>query len=242
MLVTTNNAGAHKINLGRLLKGQFFRVEYAFVFYSTATDFLVTGKLFIISAPSGAGKTSLARALLANTGGSTIMSISHTTRQQRTGEIDGQDYFFVSQPEFLSMVDESLFLEYAEVYGNFYGTSRLAVETMLADGLNVLLDIDWQGARNVRKQMPRAVSVAVLPPSVTELERRLQSRGSDSADVIQSRMRQAKEEMAHCREADFIVMNDDFNAALDDLTLILEGKSGKLRPLNVNLDELLSDS
>ena len=167
------------------------------------------------------------------------MSISHTTRQQRAGEIDGQDYFFIRQPEFLSMVDENLFLEYAEVYGNYYGTSRLAVETTLADGHHVLLDIDWQGARNVRKQMPQAVSIAVLPPSVEELERRLRSRGSDSEDVIQSRMRQAQEEMTHCREADFIVMNDDFNAALDDLTLILEGKSDKLRPLTVDLDELI---
>jgi guanylate kinase len=198
----------------------------------------VTGKLFIISAPSGAGKTSLARALLANTG-NIVMSISHTTRQQRAGEVDGQDYFFVGQPEFLSMVDQGLFLEYAEVYGNFYGTSRLAVETMLSDGNNVLLDIDWQGARNVRAQMPKAVSIAVLPPSVPELERRLRSRGSDSESVIQSRMRQAKDEIAHCSEADFIVMNDDFNAALDDLTLILDGKSDKLRPLNVNLEALL---
>jgi guanylate kinase len=198
----------------------------------------VTGKLFIISAPSGAGKTSLAHALLANTG-NIIMSISHTTRQQRAGEVDGQDYFFVGQPEFLRMVDENLFLEYAEVYGNYYGTSRLAVETMLADGNNVLLDIDWQGARKVRAKMPKAVSIAVLPPSVSELERRLRSRGSDSESVIQSRMRQAKDEMAHCSEADFIVMNDDFNAALDDLTLILDGNSDKLRPLNVNLEALL---
>ncbi|MFT5573732.1 MAG: guanylate kinase [Cryomorphaceae bacterium] len=198
----------------------------------------MTGKLFIISAPSGAGKTSLAHALLANTG-NIIMSISHTTRQQRAGEVDGQDYFFVGQPEFLRMVDENLFLEYAEVYGNYYGTSRLAVETMLADGNNVLLDIDWQGARKVRAKMPKAVSIAVLPPSVSELERRLRSRGSDAESVIQSRMRQAKDEMAHCSEADFIVMNDDFNAALDDLTLILDGKSDKLRALNVNLEALL---
>lgn len=167
------------------------------------------------------------------------MSISHTTRQQRAGEVDGQDYFFVGQPEFLRMVDENLFLEYAEVYGNYYGTSRLAVETMLADGNNVLLDIDWQGARKVRAKMPKAVSIAVLPPSVSELERRLRSRGSDAESVIQSRMRQAKDEMAHCSEADFIVMNDDFNAALDDLTLILDGKSDKLRALNVNLEALL---
>jgi len=200
----------------------------------------VTGKLFIISAPSGAGKTSLARALIAGSK-NVMMSISHTTRQRRAGEVHGEDYFFVSQSEFLSMVDSRVFLEYAEVYGNYYGTSRLAVEEMLSDGINVVLDIDWQGARNVRKQMPSAVSISVLPPSTEELERRLRSRGSDSEDVIQSRMCQAKDEMAHCRESDYIVMNDDFNAALDDLSLILSGQSDRLRALNVNLDDLLGE-
>jgi len=201
----------------------------------------VAGKLFIISAPSGAGKTSLSRALIASAA-NTRMSISHTTRLQRAGEVDGEDYFFVRQSEFLAMVDEGVFLEYAEVYGNYYGTSRLAVEKMLAGGINVLLDIDWQGARLVREQMPNAVSISVLPPSIEELERRLRSRGSDAESVIQSRMRQASEEMAHCREADFMVVNDDFNAALDDLTLILRGESDKLRPLVVNLDDLLAAS
>ena len=198
----------------------------------------MTGKLFIISAPSGAGKTSLARALIANNS-NIIMSISHTTRQQRTGEIDGEDYYFVEQAEFLRMVDDGVFLEYAEVYGNYYGTSRLAVEETLAAGKNVLLDIDWQGARLVRAQMQDAVSITVLPPSVKELERRLRSRGSDSEDVIHSRMQQALDEMAHCRESDYIVLNDDFNKALDDLELILAGQSDKLRPLTVDLDELL---
>lgn len=199
----------------------------------------MTGKLIIISAPSGAGKTSLARALIANSK-DIMMSVSHTTRSQRAGEENGKDYFFVSQTEFLSMVSDSVFLEYAEVYGNFYGTSRLAVENMLNKGMNVLLDIDWQGARKVRELMPEAVSVSVLPPSVDELERRLRSRGSDAESVIQSRMRQASDEMAHCREADFIVLNDDFNQALDDLTLILDGGSDRLRALNVDVDALLS--
>ena len=199
------------------------------------------GKLFIISAPSGAGKTSLARALIANSA-SVKMSISHTTRQRRTGEVDAVDYFYVSQPEFLTMVDEGVFLEHAEVYGNYYGTSRNAVEDMLAKGVNVLLDIDWQGARLVRQQMPNAVSVSILPPSIEELERRLLSRGSDSADVIQSRMRQAYDEMRRSNEADFQVLNDDFNQALSDLALILSGESDKLRPLTVDLVGLLADT
>jgi len=165
------------------------------------------------------------------------MSISHTTRQCRAGEVDGTDYYFITQPEFLQMVDEGVFLEYA---GNYYGTSRLAVEQKLLEGTHVLLDIDWQGARLVREQMPHAVSISILPPSIVELERRLRSRGSDAETVIQSRMRQARDEMVHCRESDFIVLNDDFNQALDDLTLILRDESDRIRPLAVDLDELLA--
>ncbi len=201
----------------------------------------MTGKLFIISAPSGAGKTSLARALIAN-GSQCRMSISHTTRQRRANEVDAQDYFFVSKDEFLSMTERGVFLEYAQVYGNYYGTSREAVEAMLQEGINVLLDIDWQGARLVREQMPEAVSISILPPSVKELERRLRSRGSDSEDVIAARMQKALDEMAHCREADFIVLNDDFNQALHDLSLILAGESDNIRPLELDIDSLLSDT
>jgi len=168
------------------------------------------------------------------------MSVSHTTRQRRSGEVDGVDYFFVSQAEFLKMVEDGVFLEHAEVYGNYYGTSRNAVEDMLCQGINVLLDIDWQGARLVREQMPQAMSISILPPSIEELERRLRSRGSDSEDVIQSRMRQADDEMRHSNEADFRVLNDDFNQALNDLTLILAGESDKLRPLAVDLVALLA--
>ncbi len=201
----------------------------------------MTGKLFIISAPSGAGKTSLSQALIANAA-NVKMSISHTTRQRRSGEVNGVDYFFISLPEFLRMTEEGIFLEHAEVYGNYYGTSRNAVEDMLGQGINVLLDIDWQGARLVREQMSEAVSISILPPSIQELERRLRSRGSDSEDVIQSRMRQAYEEMRHSDEADFQVLNDDFNQALNDLTLILNGESDKLRPLAVDLVALLTET
>ncbi|MBT8115700.1 MAG: guanylate kinase [Arenicella sp.] len=198
----------------------------------------MAGKLFIISAPSGAGKTSLARALIANNA-NIVMSISHTTRQKRAGETEGEDYYFVDQAEFLNMVDDDLFLEYAQVYGNYYGTSRIVVEQLLASGRNVLLDIDWQGAASVRNIMPGAVSITILPPSVQELERRLRSRGSDSEDVIQSRMRQAMDEMKHCSASDHVVLNDDFNAALADLELIVAGQSDKLRPLSIDLDKLL---
>ncbi len=167
------------------------------------------------------------------------MSVSHTTRQRRANEVDGLDYFFVSTEEFIGMTEQGVFLEYAEVYGNYYGTSRLAVEKMLREGINVLLDIDWQGARLVRAQMSDAISVAILPPSVDELERRLRSRGSDSNDVIAGRMQKARDEMAHCREADLIVLNDDFNQALNDLTLILNGESDRIRPLTLDIETLL---
>ncbi len=198
-------------------------------------------KLFIISAPSGAGKTSLARALIAQCT-KCRMSVSHTTRPRRAGEQDGVDYFYVSQTEFLAMADDGVFLEYAQVYGNYYGTSRLAVEKMLSEGTNVLLDIDWQGARLVREQMPDAVSISIVPPSVEELERRLRSRGSDSESVVASRMELARAEMSHCSEADFIVLNDNFNDALNDLSLILEGESDRLRPLTADLEALLRAS
>ncbi len=200
----------------------------------------MNGKLFIISAPSGTGKTSLARALIANNDNA-MMSVSHTTRQKRAGEVDGIDYFFVDQSEFIKMVSGNVFLEYAQVYGNYYGTSKLSVQEMLSKGMNVLLDIDWQGARSVRDQVPDAISISILPPSIDELERRLRCRGSDTEDVIRSRMNQAIDEMKHCDEADLIVLNDDFNSALDDLTMILQGQSDSIRALDVNLDELFEE-
>ncbi len=169
------------------------------------------------------------------------MSVSHTTRQKRAGEVEGVDYFFVDQKEFIKMVGDNVFLEHAQVYGNYYGTSRLAVEEMLSLGVNVLLDIDWQGARSVREQVPDAVSISILPPSIQELERRLRCRGSDTEDVIRSRMNQAIDEMKHCKDADFRVLNDDFNAALDDLTMILHGQSDSIRALDINLEQLLGE-
>ena len=170
------------------------------------------------------------------------MSISHTTRQIRGGEVHGEDYYFIDLDEFEAMVDEGVFLEYAEVYGNYYGTSKVAVDELLAQGKNVLLDIDWQGARKVRAQMPNAVSVSVLPPSIEELERRLRSRGSDSEDVISSRMQKALSEIAHCKESDYVVLNDDFNVALQELTMIVDGQGDRIRPLNSKLSALMEES
>jgi len=202
----------------------------------------MAGKLLILSAPSGAGKTSLARALIEKSG-NTQMSISHTTRNCRVGEQDGVDYFFVEKAEFLSMVKDGKFLEHAKVYEEYYGTSRDSVIQMLNQGNNVLLDVDWQGARQVKDLMSEAISVSILPPSREELERRLHDRARDPVEVIEKRMQQARSEMSHCHEADVIILNDDFESALNDLLLVLQNKADKVRKiseLNVDLDELLN--
>jgi len=181
------------------------------------------GNLFIISAPSGAGKTTLARGLneaLPNT----AFSISHTTRPQRRNEIHGVDYYFVSEREFREMADRGEFLEYARVFGNLYGTSKAAVRELMEQGKTVLLDIDWQGARDVRRKMPDSGSIFILPPSTEELERRLRSRGQDSDEVIARRMEQARDEMRHADEYDFVVVNDDFDRALREICAIVSGE------------------
>lgn len=179
--------------------------------------------LFIISAPSGAGKTTLARGLneaLPNT----AFSISHTTRPQRRNETHGVDYYFVSEHEFREMVDRGEFLEHARVFGNWYGTSKAAVRSLMEQGKTVLLDIDWQGARDVRRKMPDCGSIFILPPSTEELEHRLRSRGQDSDEVIAQRMEQARDEMRHADEYDFVVVNDDFERALQALCAIVSGE------------------
>ena len=196
------------------------------------------GKLLILSAPSGAGKTSLARALIEATP-NTQMSISHTTRNCRMGEKHGVDYFFVSNEEFQAMIDSDQFLEHAKVYDKFYGTNRQNIEEMLKNGVNVLLDVDWQGARAVKSLMSKAISVSILPPSREELEKRLRNRGRDPEEVIEKRMRQAESEMSHCREADYIILNDDFDLALQDLQYVLQGQAEKIRKLSIDLDKLI---
>ncbi|WP_460026492.1 guanylate kinase [Methyloparacoccus murrellii] len=178
------------------------------------------GTLFIVSAPSGAGKTSLVRALRQAHSGLAV-SVSHTTRAQRPGEEHGRDYFFVSQDEFARMIEAGEFLEHARVFDNFYGTARSTVEAALAGRKDVILEIDWQGARQIRTLMPGCRSIFVLPPSREALASRLSSRGQDDAETIARRMADAISEMSHYAEYDYVVINDVFAVALAELGAIL---------------------
>ena len=179
-----------------------------------------TGQLYVISAPSGAGKTSLVKALLESTPNLEV-SVSHTTRSIRPGETDGINYHFVNDSEFKSIRDANGFFEWAQVFGNFYGTSSQAVQDKLADGIDVILEIDWQGARQVKALVSTAISIFVLPPSTAALRRRLTDRGQDNDEIIEGRMQAARDEIAHYSDADFIVLNDDFATALHDLQSII---------------------
>lgn len=184
------------------------------------------GTLYTVSAPSGAGKTSLVRALLDSVD-RLALSVSHTTRPRREGETEGADYFFVDDATFDRMVAERAFLEHARVFDNCYGTSRRAVEETLAAGNDVLLEIDWQGARQVRAAVPDAVWVFILPPSRAALVERLRERGQDPDVIIARRMEAAIDEMSHYDEADYLVVNDDFDEALADLQAIV--RAGRVR-------------
>lgn len=179
-----------------------------------------TGTLFIFSAPSGAGKTSLVKALIETTPDLTV-SVSHTTRAMRPGEEDGVHYHFINVPTYQQMVAANQFLEHAQVFDNFYGTSQQAIEQQLTAGKDVILEIDWQGARQVRHRMGGTVSVFILPPSRAELERRLSGRGTDSPEVVARRMRDAVSEMQHYDEYGYLVINNDFQLALADLRSII---------------------
>lgn len=183
-------------------------------------DTLATsGTLYTISAPSGAGKTSLVKALVESTKG-VCVSVSHTTRSMRPGEEDGVNYHFINERQFLELVEGDDFLEHAKVFTNFYGTSKSWVEETLASGQDVILEIDWQGAAQVRKQMPETVSIFILPPSTSALLERLTGRGQDDDETIQRRMAEAKSESSHYGEADYLVINDNFDHALNDLRTI----------------------
>ncbi len=177
------------------------------------------GTLYIVSAPSGAGKTSLVKALIESTS-QVRVSVSHTTRAMRPGEEDGVNYHFVSRDAFTAMLERDEFLEHAEVFGNLYGTSQRWVEQTLAEGYDLILEIDWQGAQQVRRLLPQARSIFILPPTQEALRHRLTNRGQDSGEIIERRMREAVSEMSHYVEYDYLVINDDFAHALDDLRSI----------------------
>jgi guanylate kinase len=185
-------------------------------------------RLWVISAPSGAGKTSLVRALLAARSNLAV-SVSHTTRRQRPNEVDGRDYHFVDIPRFEQMVAAGAFLEHARVFDNYYGTGRAQLEAQLAAGQDVLLEIDWQGARQVRAALPSCTTIFILPPSRAALGQRLQGRGTDSPEVIARRLADAVADMSHWREFDYVVVNDRFDQALAELLAILDGAGGALR-------------
>ncbi|CQH49430.1 guanylate kinase [Yersinia enterocolitica] len=202
---------------------------------------MVQGTLYIVSAPSGAGKSSLIQALLKTQPlYDTQVSISHTTRAKRPGENHGEHYFFVSTEEFCQMIDDDAFLEHAKVFENYYGTSHLAIEQVLATGVDVFLDIDWQGAQQIRAKMPTARSIFILPPSKEELDRRLRGRGQDSEEVIAKRMAQAVAEMTHYAEYDYLIVNDDFNLALSDLKTIIRAERLRLGRQKQRHDALIT--
>ena len=180
-------------------------------------------RLFVIAAPSGAGKTTLVQAITRNNP-DLRFSISYTTRQQRRNEAHGVDYLFVDKPTFESLRDDGEMLESATVFDNLYGTSRRQVEEHLQAGHNVILEIDWQGARQVRESMPECISIFVLPPSLEELERRLRDRRTDSREVIERRLRDAISDMSHWDEFDYVIINDDLDAAVTDIEAVLEGR------------------
>lgn len=190
------------------------------------------GNLFIIAAPSGAGKTSLVNALLRGDN-RLVLSISHTTRPARPGEINGQHYHFVAEAEFEQMVNNGDFMEHARVFDHYYGTNRNNVAQQLGQGFDVILEIDWQGARQVRAAFPDCCRIFIIPPSLETLRKRLTGRGQDSEEVIQRRMRDAQAEISHWAEFDHLVVNDSFESALEELSAIVNDYRAR-RPHKVN--------
>jgi guanylate kinase len=199
-----------------------------------------TGTLFTISAPSGAGKTSLVAALL-NEMDNIGVSVSHTTRSSRPGEENGVNYHFVSHAEFQTMLENNDFLEHAQVFDNFYGTSQHWVKQSLNQGEDVILEIDWQGAEQVRRLMPDTVSIFILPPSKQTLQQRLTQRGQDDDSIIARRMADAVAEMSHYLESDYLVINDDFQTALAELKAIVTSQRLRLQAQRQRHTQLLDD-
>jgi guanylate kinase len=201
---------------------------------------ITLGSLFTVSAPSGAGKTSLVKALIESREGVSV-SVSHTTRPKRPGEVDGVNYHFVDDARFQSMIDAGDFLEHAQVFNNRYGTSQAWVEKTLSKGINVILEIDWQGAKQVRQRMPGTTGIFILPPSTEALRQRLTGRGQDDEHTINRRMAEAKSESSHYAEADFLVINDDFELALKQLQTVVDSKSLTLPKQALRHQNLLRD-
>jgi guanylate kinase len=196
------------------------------------------GKLFVISAPSGAGKTSLVSSLLAARP-SLKVSVSHTTRKPRANEVEGREYHFVTPAQFHELIEQGAFLEHARVFDNYYGTGAAQVHEKLAAGNHVLLEIDWQGARQVRRAMPDSTSIFILPPTRAALEQRLRERRTDSAETIARRLADASDDMSHYHEFDFVVVNDRFDQAAVDVAAILDGGGRELRAGRSELKPLI---
>ena len=199
-----------------------------------------TGNLFTVSAPSGAGKTSLVRALVDRNKGLHV-SVSHTTRAQRPGEEDGLNYHFVNRGTFETSAANGEFFEWAEVFGNLYGTARTEVTARLEQGMDIILEIDWQGAEQVKAAVPTSCSIFIVPPSLDTLRERLQGRGQDDNRTIENRMAEAKSELEHWREADYVVLNDSFDAALNDLESIIRSQHLRRENQAIRLSGTLSE-
>jgi len=188
---------------------------------SSPTLTSMSGSLFVVAAPSGAGKSTLVNALLAQEP-AIKLSISTTTRQPRPGEVDGREYHFTTAADFVARAEQGEFLEWAEVHGNYYGTSRVMVENQMTAGTDILLEIDWQGARQVRELFPQAAFIFILPPSIAALEERLHKRGTDEPHIITRRLLAAGGEIAHAPDFDYVIINENFNVALDEMRSIVK--------------------
>lgn len=199
-----------------------------------------SGQLYVVSAPSGAGKTSLVKALVDSNNALTV-SVSHTTRAKRPGEVDGINYHFVSVAEFNNLKEQGGFFEWAQVFDNFYGTSKQGVIEQLNQGMDVILEIDWQGAAQVKQQMPNAVAIFILPPSTAALRQRLTGRGQDDESIIERRMQSARDEISHYGDADYVVLNDQFETALNELQTIIKSQRLTQHHQSLRLTSVIDD-